>query len=111
MSPKPRVLEIRVLNDALRQLGHDGITVITQGVSFLSYELQAKIYQAVQTFNEFTPKNDPHGEHDLGLLMVDGQRVIFKIDYYDQTLCGGSEDPSNPKMTKRVITIMLAHEY
>jgi hypothetical protein len=111
MSLKPGVLEIRVLNDALRQLGRDGITVITQGVSFLSYQLQARIYQAVQTFDEFTPQNDPHGEHDLGLLTVDGQRVMFKIDYYNKTLCGGSEDPSNPDVTKRVITIMLAHEY
>ncbi len=111
MSLNPRVLEIRALNDALRRLGRGGDTIITQGIAFLSYGLQAIIYRAIQSYDEFTPDNDPYGEHDLGVLTLDGHRVIFKIDYYNQTLCGGSEDPSNQDITRRVLTIMLAHEY
>lgn len=65
----------------------------------------------MQRFDTFTPDNDPHGEHDFGLLTVSGHRVMFKIDYYDPSMSYGSEDPSDPARTCRVLTIMLAGEY
>ena len=55
--------------------------------------------------------NDPHEEHDFGAFDADGQRVFFKIDYFDESLTYHSPDPADPSVTKRVITIMLAEEY
>ncbi len=63
------------------------------------------------TFSDFTPENDPHGEHDFGSFAVAGRKFFFKIDYFDAAMEFGSEDPADPAKTTRVLTIMLAEEY
>jgi hypothetical protein len=50
----------------------------------LGPETQARILAAVQSFNTFDDGNDPWGEHDFGAIVIDGERVFFKIDYYDR---------------------------
>ena len=45
------------------------------------------------------------------MLTVDGRRIIFKIDYYDRDLAYHSPDASDPAVTERVMTVMLAEEY
>ena len=62
-------------------------------------------------FDAFTEDNDPHGEHDFGAFDHAGHRIFWKIDYYDQSLEFGSENPADPAKTTRVLTIMLADEY
>lgn len=42
------------------------------------------LLQAVRTFDNFTPDNDPYGEHDLGSVDWHNEKTYWKIDYYDQ---------------------------
>jgi Protein of unknown function (DUF3768) len=50
-------------------------------------------------------------EHDFGSFKAEGRTIFFKIDYFDKSLTHHSPDPSDPSVTERVITIMLADEY
>jgi hypothetical protein len=104
---------IRELNDAFRKTLDPalGRTVLTAGVSALPSDVLAMAIRKVATFDAFGADNDPHGEHDFGSFDVAGHKFFFKIDYYDSTLEFGSEDPTNPAKTTRVLTLMLAEEY
>ena len=66
---------------------------------------------AVSAFEAFTADNNPHGERDFGSFSLGGERLFWKIDYYDKALHFGSPDPADPVVTRRVLTIMLASEY
>jgi Protein of unknown function (DUF3768) len=107
----PTTERIRALNDQLRTAGQGGDIVATRGIAALELPNKAAVFAAVQSFDRFTPDNDPYGEHDFGLIEVAGEQVMFKIDYYDRALAGHSPDASDPAVTKRVLTIMLASEY
>lgn len=85
--------------------------MVTAGINALRPLEKMAILSAVQSFNTFSADNDPHGEHDFGSIEHDGQKVFFKIDYYDKTLKSGSENPADPQQTTRVMTVMLANEY
>jgi hypothetical protein len=65
-------------------------------------------------YDDFCHANDPHEEHDFGSFEADGAVIFFKIDYFDKAFTAHtahSPDPSDPSITERVITIMLAEEY
>lgn len=106
-----KTLRIRTLNDAFRATFVGGKVLLTSGIQALSEENAHQIILKVQAFKDFSPDNDPHGEHDFGSLEHDGEKVFWKMDYYDETMMYGSEDPSDPKQTVRVLTVMLAEEY
>jgi hypothetical protein len=105
-----RADQIRALNDRLRTTGRGGMVMVTPGIVALGPRAGA-VLDAVEAFDGFSPDNDPWGEHDCAALEVDGNRVIWKIDYYDRTRQFHSTDPTDPKVTVRVLTIMLASEY
>ncbi len=102
---------IRRLNDQLRKNPQTGIAVITPGVAALGQDAVQKIFRTISVYDDFRRENDPYGEHNFGAFEADGQKVFFKIDYYDKRLNMHSPDPSDPLVTERVITIMLADEY
>ena len=102
---------IAELNDLLRQTFIGGRITLTDGISSLSDDNRKAIITEVRSFSNFNEDNDPYGEHDFAALTVNGHRINWKIDYYDKALKHGSEDPSAPNVTTRVLTIMLASEY
>lgn len=98
-------IEIANKNDEFRKSGQ-GITV-TQGVQAL--EDLIGLIDEIRRFNDFSEDNDPYQEHDFGTVYWYGEKVFWKLDYYNQSLTYG-EDPLSPKC-RRVMTIMLASEY
>ena len=104
-----KTARIRALNDELRQNFAGGAAA--PGIAALGAEAVTRIVKTIAVFDDFCHANDPHEEHDFGAFDADGQQVFFKIDYFDESLSYHSPDPTDPAVTKRVITIMLAEEY
>ena len=103
---------IRQLNDDFRSgAPAPGAWFATAGVTGLGTSFLTAAINAVRGVSDFTDGNDPYGEHDFGAIEMGGERVFWKIDYYDQTFTAGSPDPTDPQLTRRVLTIMLASEY
>jgi len=106
-----KIERIRQLNDNFRRTFVGGRVMITSGVQNMDPAAMNDLLRQVREFSAFDDDNDPYGEHDFGAVTIDGQSLIWKIDYYDQDLEGGSEDPADPVKTTRVLTIMHASEY
>ena len=105
------IAKIRELNDALRTLTGEGRIMFTAGITALPDEDQAEIMRRVFAYGDFTPENDPHGEHDFGSFEHAGKTIFWKIDAYDRAHKFGSPDPADEAVTTRVLTVMLAEEY
>jgi len=108
---KPTTERIRALNNELRRKLPQGHAVMTAGIAALGPEAVARIVKTIAVYDDFCHANDPYGEHDFGSFEADGQQIFFKIDYLDRDFNARSPDPSDPSVTARVITIMLAEEY
>jgi hypothetical protein len=102
---------VRELNDAFRTGGQGGRIVITRGVNARGVTFVVEALERVRAFDAFTEENDPYGEHDFGSFELEGEKLYWKIDCYDKEMRYGSEDPSDPSKTTRVLIIMLAEEY
>jgi hypothetical protein len=110
-SISPRTARIRELNDLLRKTGVGGDIMITVGVQALSPPEMVSLLNAIRYFERFDADNDPWFERDMGSMAMEGVRYFWKIDYYDVTMRGGSPDPTDPAVTRRVLTIMRSDEY
>ena len=106
-----KIKKIRELNDSLRQNFSGGRVMLTKGVAGLPLATRLKVMQKVKSFNNFNVSNDPYGEHDFGAFDLEGVTYFWKIDYYDLNYEYLSIAPSDPTITNRVLTIMLADEY
>ena len=102
---------VRAHNDAFRKTFKGGTVVLSAGIIALAATRQHAVLAAVQAFDDFNDADDPWCEHDMAAVMVDGERIFFRIEYYDPTDTEPSEDPADPARTKRVLTIMFGREF
>lgn len=103
--------DINTLNDSFRKTFIGGRVTLSCGVAAKRRDELAEILNKVRCFDDFTTANDPYNEHDFGSFDYKGEKIYWKIDYYDKNFRFYSEDPSNPDITNRVMTIILAEEY
>ena len=111
ISEAARKKKIRELNDRFRQTFQGGQVFMGRDISFLSIPEQLALVDKVKNFNEFNQGNDLYKEHDFGTVELNGVSYNWKIDYFDENMQYHSPDKSNPEVTNRVMTIMLAEEY
>jgi hypothetical protein len=100
---------IRQINDLARHSFTGCRVMITPGIQAL--ENINAVLRAVQQFDDFTAHNDPYGEHDFGAFHCGDAHVFWQFSYYDLDLQQHSPDASDPAVTARVLTVMLADEY
>jgi hypothetical protein len=110
-SSTEKTMRIRELNDALRGTLKGGRIMMTRGVESLGPLILGPLIYQLRTYDRFEEGNDPYGEHDFGSFDHGGNKFFWKIDYYAPSLDAGSEDPSDPSKTARVLTLMRADEY
>ena len=103
--------DIAKLSDDFRKSFIGGEVLLSAGIAAISSEDKANIISMVQNFNDFTPSNDVYGEHDFLSIDYKGNKIFAKIDYYDLNYEFMSENPANPDITNRVLTILLSCEY
>lgn len=102
---------IRDLNDELRRSLSGGRIMMTASVAARDPVRIAALLDRLRNFDAFTPDNDPHGEHDFGVIEDGGERFLWKIDYYDKRMEFASPNPADPAVTTRVLTLMRAEDY
>ena len=102
---------IRQLNDEHRKEGKFFLTGSLAPVVKADDTLIAEIAVPIIEYDNFTPGNDPHEEHDMGVFELRGEKVCWKIDDYDLDLRMHSPDPSDPTVTRRVLTVFYLNDY
>lgn len=112
-----RAVAIARDNDAFRAAmgcapGLKGRTLFTAGLRALGGAAVTEAFAKVRDYADFNEGDDPYGERDFGAFDVKGERILWKLDYFADADCdAGSEDPSDPAQTFRVLTVMRAREW
>ena len=112
MTAATTTLTIAELNDRFRKGDRSlGKYVVTQEVNNLNPYDQLALTRLVREFDDFNEGNDPYSEHDFGSVEFQDEKYFWKVDYYDPSYEYGSEDPADPAVTRRQMTIMHSSEY
>ena len=102
---------IRELNDKLRTTFTGGRILTTIGIRSKPVEDVSRILYKVQHFSDFNKNNNIYGERDFGKFAFKDDVIIWKIDYYDKNYRFMSENPADPTITNRVLTILTSEEF
>lgn len=102
--------KIRALNDNFRLSGRGGIIVMSICVQSLSLKLKDKIFHKIVEYEFSEDDKYDDFEHDMGFFEVGSLSVVWKIDCLDLGLVYYSPNPLDPKVTCRVLTVMLTSE-
>ncbi len=107
-----RTDRIRQLNDRFRRGDRSlGRVLFAGSLARADVTERLLVYDRVKQFEAFDEGNDGYGEHDFGSFEYKGLRYMFKIDYYDQRLEFGADDPADPATCLRVLSIFYAEDY
>lgn len=122
LSPVTRTERIAALNDQLRRdpapYGH---ALFTGGVMRLIDRDtprriaavvmgQQQLLRLAAATTGFIGTQTDRAERRRGAFAYLGEPLAFEIEYRDATALKPSGDPSDPKVTRRILTIMLASE-
>ena len=95
-----------------------GKVAFTQGVRALPKDVFQQVINEIKTYSDFPAGNDPHKEHDFGVVQLEGHpKVYWKIDYFENANCDmpeneeWGENESDFLTAYRLMTVMLAEEY
>lgn len=103
---------IAKLNDRFRNGDKSlGEYKMSRQVLALPRKKQKQLFKEIQDFSDFTPENDPRGEHNSGQVTMDGVEYVWKIDYLDTSMIMLSDAPEDINKTTRVLLVIRADEY
>ena len=78
------IAAIAKLNDDFRANPSLGTFVLTPGIRANSFDDIEVILNKVRHFDDFSEENNPYGEKDFGAFSFKGEKIFWKIDYYDR---------------------------
>ena len=81
---------IALLNDQARTTLTNCKLIITQGIDLLGEEAVGCILNLVKSFDDFSERNDPFGEHDFGVIRINYEDSFNQSIFWDNTVyCKG----------------------
>ncbi|MDE5076256.1 MAG: DUF3768 domain-containing protein [Trichodesmium sp. St5_bin2_1] len=106
-----RETTIAKLNDRFRNGDKSlGEYRMSREVLALPRKKQKELFKEIQDFSDFTPENDPNGQHEMGRVMMDGVEYVWKIDYLDTSMIMLSDAPEDINRTTRVLLVIREDE-
>ena len=81
---------IALLNDQARTTLTNCKLMVTRGIDLLGEETVDCILNLVKSFDDFSERNDPFGEHDFGVIRINYEDSFNQSIFWDNTVyCKG----------------------